>query len=125
MKFHCNLCYCYQSRFWDFPTFWNDTTWNLNHSLTGAGLPFSQLYFFLSIFSIQIANIKSLKYNCQMKEKKKAPYHGTFSKHSKRILKFAIFLSVLSELSLLVTRYTNITNYYMSLQQHINWLNWD
>ena len=28
MKFHCNFWYSNQSRFWNFPTFWNDRTWN-------------------------------------------------------------------------------------------------
>ena len=36
-----------------------------------------------------------MKYNCQTKEKKKAPYPGTFSKNSTRTLKLSIFLLVL------------------------------
>ena len=65
------------------------------HSVTRAEIPFSQWYFYLSIFSLQIENIKSLIYNCQMEEKKKAPFPGTFFQNSKRTLKFAIFISLL------------------------------
>ena len=92
MKFYCNFWYCNQYRFWNFPTFWNDRTWNFNHSLIGAEITFRTNIFFRSIFSIQISNIKSLIYNCLTEEKKKAPFPGTFSKNSKRTLRF---LSVL------------------------------
>ena len=42
MKFHCNLCYCYQLKFWDFQTFWNCRTANFYHSLIGTEIPFLQ-----------------------------------------------------------------------------------
>ena len=45
-----------------------------------------------------------------MEEKKKAPFPGTFSKKSKNLQYFCRFCF---ELSLLVTRYKNITNFYM------------
>ena len=45
-----------------------------------------------------------------MEEKKKAPFPGTFSKNSKHLQYFYRFCF---ELSLLVTRYKNITNLYM------------
>ena len=43
-----------------------------------------------------------------MEEKKKAPFPGTFSKNSKNLQYFYLFCF---ELSLLVTRYKNITNF--------------
>ena len=43
-----------------------------------------------------------------MEEKKKAPFPGTFSKNSKKLQYFYRFCF---ELSLLVTRYKNITNF--------------
>ena len=45
-----------------------------------------------------------------MEEKKKAPLPGTFSKNSKNL---QYFYRLCFELSLLVTRYKNITNFYM------------
>ena len=45
-----------------------------------------------------------------MEEKKKTPFPGTFSKNSKNLQYFYRFCF---ELSLLVTRYKNITNFYM------------
>ena len=45
-----------------------------------------------------------------MEEKKKAPFPGIFSKNSKNLQYFYRFCF---ELSLLVTRYKNITNFYM------------
>ena len=45
-----------------------------------------------------------------MEEKKKSPFPGTFSKNSK-LLQY--FYRICFELSLLVTRYNNITNFYM------------
>ena len=46
-----------------------------------------------------------------MEEKKKAPFPGTFSKKTPKNLQY--FYRVWFELSLLVTRYKNITNFYM------------
>ena len=46
-----------------------------------------------------------------MEEKKKAPFPGTFSKNSKNL---QYFNQLCFELSLLVTRYKNITNFYMN-----------
>ena len=61
---------------------------------------------------MQISNVKSMKYNCQTTQKKKAPYPSTFSKSSKRTQTFAIFLSVL----LCVIPLSNTTHkYYQSL----------
>ena len=45
-----------------------------------------------------------------MEEKKKAPFPGTFSKKSENLQYFYRFCF---ELSLLVTLYKNITNFYM------------
>ena len=45
-----------------------------------------------------------------MEEKKKAPFPGTFSENSKKLQYFYRFCF---ELSLLETRYKNITNFYM------------
>ena len=47
-----------------------------------------------------------------MEEKKKAPFPGTFSKTSKNVQYSYRFCF---ELSLLVTRYKNITKFYMHL----------
>ena len=46
-----------------------------------------------------------------MEEKKKAPFPGNFSKNSKKNLQYSYRFCF--ELSLLVTRYKNITNFYM------------
>ena len=60
-----------------------------------------------------------------MEEKKRAPFPGTFSKNSKRTLKFAIFLSVLFcviSLSNMVQKYHQFSHAFQSLRRHINWL---
>ena len=49
-------------------------------------------------------------YNCQMEEKKKPPFPGTFSKNNKNLQYSYRFCF---ELFILVTRYKNITNFYM------------
>ena len=51
-----------------------------------------------------------------MEEKRKAPFPGTFSKNSKNLQYFYRFCF---ELSLSVTRYKNITNFYL----HFNFSN--
>ena len=48
-----------------------------------------------------------------MEERKKASFPGTFSKNCKRTRKFAYSYQFCFELSLLVTRYKKITNFYM------------